>query len=182
MFVFRPFIGTQDHGLREIQRAEFGIDRHGEDCAGKRDVLGFETRTFRAKQDRAASLRTGDLAARFLGRDDRLGDAALAHGGSVDMRAIGHGFGRTGIDLRPVEDDVGSGRGGAGGGIGPSVARFDQTHFSKAEIEHGARRLADVLAQLRAHQHDDRLALVSRAHGWPLPVQCWQRPRSRGLR
>ena len=49
-------------------------------------------------------------------------------------------------------------------------------------VGESARRLADVLAQLRAHQHDDRLALVSRAHGWPLPVQCWQRPRSRGLR
>ena len=87
-----------------------------------------------------------------------------------------------GLGVYDVVVDVGSGRGGAGRGIGPSVARFDQTHFSKAEIEHGARRLADVLAQLRAHQHDDGFVRVSRAHGRPLPAPYWQTLRNRALR
>ena len=40
-------------------------------------------------------------------------------------------------------------------GIGPAVARGDQPHLGQPEIEHRARRLADILAELRADQDDD---------------------------
>ena len=48
----RPFIGDQDHRLGEVERAEFGIDRHGDDRAGERDIVGFEPRSLRPEQDR----------------------------------------------------------------------------------------------------------------------------------
>src|ERR1700721_68519 len=49
---------------------------------------------------------------------------------------------------------------GAGGGahrldVGPAVARLDEAQARQAEIGHGARRRADVLAELRLDQHDD---------------------------
>jgi hypothetical protein len=43
----------------------------------------------------------------------------------------------------------------SGRGIGPAVARRDQPHFGQPEVEHGARSLADILAQLRADKDDD---------------------------
>src|SRR3546814_7284630 len=41
--VLRPFIGDEDHRLCEVQRSEFGIDRHGDDLLGDRYLLGFES-------------------------------------------------------------------------------------------------------------------------------------------
>ena len=49
-------------------------------------------------------------------------------------------------------------RGGrSGSGIGPAVARRHQAQIGEPEIEHGARGLADILAELGADQDDDGL-------------------------
>src|SRR3546814_9125677 len=40
--------------------------------------------------------------------------------------------------------------------IGPAISRRDQTHFSESEIQHGTCCLANILAQLRPHENNDR--------------------------
>src|SRR3546814_19183076 len=40
--------------------------------------------------------------------------------------------------------------------VGPAISRRNQTHFSESEIQHGACCLANVLAQLRPHENNDR--------------------------
>ncbi len=40
--VLRPFIGAKDYGLRKVERAEFRVDRHGNDTARNGYFFGFE--------------------------------------------------------------------------------------------------------------------------------------------
>ena len=47
--VLGPFVGAENDRLREVERAEFWIDRHGHDGAGQGDILGFEARAFGAE-------------------------------------------------------------------------------------------------------------------------------------
>ena len=114
-FLFRPFIGAQDHRLSEIERGEFGIDRHGHDRAGQRHVLGLKARAFRPEDQRRTPGIAVDRAGGFLGRHDRLGHAALAHGGGIDMGAIGNRFGQAFEHRRAFKHFVGPGRGRPGG-------------------------------------------------------------------
>ena len=61
------------------------------------------------------------------------------------------------------------------------VARRDEAHPGQPEIEHRPRRLADVLAELRADEDDDRgqgRGVSCRRH----PAPCWRIPRSRAPR
>ena len=96
-----------------------------------------------------------DLTGSLLGSDDRLGDSALAHRGDIDVRAIRHRVGDGLEHLGPFQDDVRAAGGGAGARIGPAVARSDEAQVDQPEIEHRARCLADILAQLRADEDDD---------------------------
>ena len=148
LFVLRPFIGAQDHRLRQVQRSELRVDRHGQNLARERDIVGFQARSFGTEHIGAATRRTMDFARRFVRRDHGLGDAALAHGGRIDMRAIRDRIGQRLIDLRAVQHDVRARRRRPGIGIGPAVARAHQPHLGQPEIQHGPRRLADILAQL----------------------------------
>src|SRR3546814_9546341 len=52
------------------------------------------------------------------------------------------------------EHHVGAARGRTCIRIWPAVARSDQPHIDKPEIEHRPRRLADVFARLRADEDD----------------------------
>ena len=45
-----------------------------------------------------------------------------------------------------------------GGRIGPAIARGRDAQLRQAEVQHGARRRADILAKLRLGQDDDRLS------------------------
>src|SRR3546814_11195933 len=71
------------------------------------------------------------------------------------FRSIGDRCGERSEDLRLCRHDVGARRRRAGIGIGPTVARCDEAEFGQPEIEHRARRLADIFAQLRADENDD---------------------------
>src|SRR3546814_13146848 len=51
--------------------------------------------------------------------------------------------------------------------IWPAVARSDQPHIDKPEIEHRPRRLADVFAQLRADEDDGGRLRQRAAHPFP---------------
>ena len=69
---------------------------------------------------------------------------------------VGDGVGHRVEELGLFEHDVGAARGRTCVGIGPAIARCDDAHFGEAEIEHGPGRLADILAELRADEDDDR--------------------------
>ena len=71
------------------------------------------------------------------------------------MLQVGHRVGHGPEDLRAFQYGVGAGGRAAGARIGPAVARADQAHLRQAAIQHGARRHADILTELRPHQNDD---------------------------
>ncbi len=70
------------------------------------------------------------------------------------------------VHLRPFDHHVRPAGGGAGGGVGPAVAGGDEAHLGQPEIEHRPRRLADILAELRADEDDNG----GRACAHPLPT------------
>ena len=92
--MLRPFVGAQDHRLGEIERGELRVDRHGDDRAGERDIVGIEPRALWPEHQCRAAGPAVDLLRRLLGREHRLGDPALAHRGGIDIGAIGHGLGQ----------------------------------------------------------------------------------------
>src|SRR3546814_10443791 len=55
-------------------------------------------------------------------------------------------------NLRLVQHHVRARRRRPGIRIGPAVARGHQPHLDQPEIQHGPRRLADILAKLRADE------------------------------
>ena len=79
------------------------------------------------------------------------------------MGAVRDGIGQCLENLRAVQHDIGARGCRARVRIGPAVARAHQPHFGQPEIQHGPRRLPDILAQLRADQDDDggRLLCIS---------------------
>ena len=77
-----------------------------------------------------------------------------------------------------VDDMVGLARRGARLVVRPAVARIDQPEFRQAEIGHGARHHADILAELRLDE-DDRRAVAASGRlrcagigGLRRPVSC----------
>ena len=92
-FMLGPFVGTQDHRLREVERPELRIDRHRQDSTRERYILGFQPGPLWSEQDCTAALRDGNFLTGLLGRDDRFRNAPFAKGGGVDMRAIRHRIG-----------------------------------------------------------------------------------------
>ena len=79
--------------------------------------------------------------------------------------AVGDGGFEAVVEHRAVEDAVGASRHHRRLVVWPALPRLDQAQPRQAEIRHGARRGADILAKLRLDQHDDgRRAL--RANSW----------------
>ena len=151
----RPFVGEEDHGLGEVERPERGVDGDRDDRIGKRHVLGFEPGSLRSEQDRAALFGPGNPVRHFLRPQHGHDEVAPPDRRGKDLVAVGDGGLDRVVQLRAFENDVGAARGRAGLGIGPAVARGNQPHLGQPEIEHGARRFADVLAELRPNEDDD---------------------------
>jgi hypothetical protein len=80
----------------------------------------------------------------------------FAHCGGINLRAIGHRLGQSVKHLRPFQHDIRARSSGPGTRIWPAIARGDQPDFSQSEVEHRPRRFANILAQLRPDEHDDR--------------------------
>ena len=116
-------------------------------------VIGSPTTTSVAER---LGLASSNFPGHFFRADNGHYQVSTAHGRGIDKTAIGHGFLDAIEELRLFEHNVGSARGRAGIGIGPAIARSDKPQFGQAEIEHGSRRLADVLAELRANEDDNR--------------------------
>ena len=69
------------------------------------------------------------------------------------------------VKLGGVENAVGAGRHHPRLRVRPGLDRRDEAQPRQAEIGHGARRRADILAELRLDQDDDRSALLRPAFG-----------------
>jgi hypothetical protein len=97
-----------------------------------------------------------DLAHRHFGSDHRLGLIVGPGSGSEQQREVGDRL-LDGIEqLGAVENMVGTGRGALGGDVRPAVARVDDPKPRKRKIAHRARGHADVFAELRLDQDNDR--------------------------
>ncbi len=115
----------------------------------------------RSRPNSTATVSPAGAALRHLGRrlgraDHRLGLVVGACGGREHEAAIGDRRFDAVEQLGTVEHHVGARGGAAGMDVRPGVARPDEPQPGQAEIRHGARRGADVLAELRLDQHDDR--------------------------
>ena len=152
-----PFVTHQQHGLRQIERGEARIDGIGDDAVGQRHLLVEQAGALAAEQD--ADMAAGrDLRGRLSGRRFRrhhgLGLIVGARGGREQQRAVGDRRFNGLEQFDPVEDMIGARGCALRRDIGPAVARVDDAQPCQAEIAHGARRHADVLAELRLDQND----------------------------
>jgi len=158
-----PFVCYQKHGLAEVERVEIRVHRHGDDGVGAGDILVFEPRALGAEQDRDLAPSRRHLAGllhRPLGAEHRLGQLAPARGGGENIVAIGDRLGQRGEHSGGIKHPPGTGGERRGFRIGPAITRLDEAHPVEAEVQHRARRRADVLAHLGPHQHDRRRHLV----------------------
>ena len=83
--------------------------------------------------------------------------AAFARGGGIDEVKIGDGFFQRVIELGRFKHEACSSGGGLGFLVHPVFARAHHAQFMQAEIRHSARGHADVFAELRLDQNDNRL-------------------------
>src|SRR5205814_8193590 len=144
----------------------------------ERDVIVDEASALGPEED-AAGLLGGDEAVHLLGGTARgqlaLYHVAVARGRGVDVGKIGDRGPHIRIEPRLVQDEIGAAR-GIDRLIGrPAVARPHEAEIVEAAIQHGARRGADILAELRLDEDDRRAAghaiaaLVSAGHLWAAP-------------
>ena len=175
--VLRPFVGAQDHRLGEVERGERRVDRHGDDRARQRHVLGLEPRALGPEQDRAAARLRGDLARGRFGREHRLGHAALAHRGGIDMRAIGDRFGHVSKTCAPASTSSAPAAAGPASGLGqPSRGATRRISVSpKLSIA----RAALPMFSPSCGRTRTMMGGVSRPRH---RARCWRIPRSRALR
>ncbi len=158
-----PLVAHQQHGLREIERGEFRIDRKRDDAVGKRDLVVGQPPALAAEQDRGSSFAC-DLARhllrRRLRRQHRLCLVVRARRGREHQRAVGDRRLHRVEQSCAIDDGVGAGGRARRVDVRPAVARIDDAEFLQAEVAHRARGHADVLAELRLDQHDDRRGRV----------------------
>ena len=156
---FEPFVGDDHHGLRQIERSEGRIDRQRENSVGKRDLVVLEPVALAAEHDGdgLAGIDAGrHRHGRFGRADDGLRLVVGARGRGEDERAVADRILEGLVERRAVENGVGADRHDARLGIGPGLPRRDEAQPRQAEIRHRARRRADILAELRLDQDDDR--------------------------
>ena len=154
-----PLVADDQHRLRQVERGEGRIDRQRDDTVGERDFVVLEPVAL-APEHHADALAGRDLRRhqlrRLLRRHHRLGLVVRPRRGGEHEGQVGD-RGLDGVEqFGLVEDPVGAGGGHPGARIGPAVARLDQTQPRQAEIRHGPRRRADVVAELRLDQDHHR--------------------------
>jgi len=153
----QPFPADDQHGLREVERGEVGVDRERHHRVGERDFVVLQPRALGAEQETDA-LACGNRVARggdrVLRTQDGLHHVAVARTRGVDARKVANGGFERIEHARLFEHAVGARTCPRRARVGKIAARFDQAKVEKAAIEHGTRRRADVLGQLRAHQND----------------------------
>ena len=152
-------VGHQQHRLREIERGECRVDRKGHDPVGKPDLLVGQPPALAAEQDRhglAGRDPLGDDRRGLARPQQRLGLIVDARRGRQHEMAVGDRSLQRVVDLDAAQHFIGAGGGALGVDVRPAVARPHQPQPRQPEIRHGARRRADVLAELRLDQHHHR--------------------------
>ena len=108
----------------------------------------------------------GAISPRRLGRSDHgLGLIVGARGRRQHEAAVGNRLVQRVVELGAVEDAVGAGRHHPRLVVRPALPRLDQAQPRQAEIGHGARGRADILAKLRLDQDHHRRRLLDPALG-----------------
>ena len=152
-----PFIGVDGHGLGQVQRVVFGVDRDGDDAGAQGDVGRLQPRALAAEQQ--AGLQAGcgvviENAAGLARGAHGLARLARAGGGGEDGVQVGDGLGDGREHPHPIQHPVGAGRRSPGPLLRPAVARADQAQVRQAEVGHDPRHGADILGHLRLVEND----------------------------
>ena len=154
-----PFVGDQRDRLGQVERCKRRIDRKRDDAVGQRDLVVLEAIAL-------APEKHGHVLARGHVRRQEGGRLVRAEHGLrlvVGARRRGQNDGAVGDGRRQIVEQRGVVENAVGArgralrvNIGPAVARLDEPQPPESEIRHDAGRRADVLAELRLDQDDDR--------------------------
>jgi hypothetical protein len=144
-----------------LSEAKRRVDRRGDDDVGHRHLVVLQPPALAPEHD--AELLAGrdpacHVARRAFRRQHLLDHVARPRRRGIDEVEVGDGPGAVGMDARPLDHPARPGRGAERLVARPAVARVHQPQIVEAEVGHGARRRADVLAQLRVDQDDGRRA------------------------
>ena len=170
----QPFIADTENRLRQVERVESRVHRRHHHGVAKHQVVVLEALGLAPEQhpgpDILLAPRSGaghevaDFGPCLPGREDALGHIAGPGRGGEDAFQVGDGVGGSVENPRPFHHLIGAGGGGRGFVAGPAVAGLDQAKLRQPAIAHGAGDHADVLAQLRFHQDDDRAGSAVAGH------------------
>ncbi len=164
-----PFVADDHHRLREIKRGEGRIDRQRDDGVRQRHLVVFQPVALAAEDD-GDVFAGGDARRRFrrrrVGADHGLGLVVIARGRRQHERAIADRALQACHKLcAPSSTRSAPAAMTRAFSFGQGLHRRNQPQAAEAEIGHGARRRADVLAHLRLDQNDDRRRLLDPALG-----------------
>ena len=149
-----PFPGHQKYRLGEIERGEIRVERRLDDGGGKAHLIVVEAAAFRAEQHARPRARGPQQPGRLARAADRLFHIAPPRCRRQDQLQVRDRFPGRVEDARAVDHRIRPGRGRPRRRVGPAVARRHKAQLVQAAIQHRARRHADILAELRAHQDD----------------------------
>ena len=169
-----PFIAHQQHGLRDVDGREGGVDGGGDDHIGQRHLIIAEAPALAAKQ-KCDTLTPRDAGAhvmtRLLWRDHFLDHVAWPRRGGIDVVHVFQGCGHIFINLGAVENPIGAGGCVCGPFVGPAISWCHEAQLVQTKVGHRACGCTNVLAKLRMRQHDERcgaedliLCFVSACH------------------
>ena len=163
-----PLVGDDQHRLRQIERGEGRIDRQRDDAVGERDLVVLEPVAL-APEHHADGLAGRDLRRhqlrRLLRRHHRLGLVVRPRRGGEHEGQVGDRRLDACRTARPRRARGRRRRPRPRRAVGPAVARLDQPQPRQAEIRHGARRRADIVAELRLDQDHHRRRRLDPALG-----------------
>ena len=160
-----PLIADQQHRLGEVQRGKGRVHRHHQRRIRQHHIVIRQPRPLRPEEHAclaAAADHLAQLLCRRLRRQDRLHHVAVARRRRNDIIEIGHCLLAAGMHHHIVDHRVGARRDGARPLVRPAIARIDQAHLGKPEIEHGAGSRAYIFTHLRLDQN----------HRWPRLNRC----------
>src|SRR5262245_16907889 len=80
----------------------------------------------------------------------------MARRGGIDAAEVGDGLGGAAEQPHILDHRIGAGRRRHRLPVGPAIARPHEPQVRESAIQHGPRRCADILTQLRLHQDDGR--------------------------
>src|SRR5499427_5192571 len=154
-----PLVGHDRDRLGEIERGKGRVDGKGDDAVGERHLVIFEAVAL-ASEQHGDALAGGHVRRQQGGRSVRCDHGFRLVMGArrrrEDEGAIGDRRLQRVEQRRRFENAVGTGGRAVRVNIGPAVARVDEAQLREAEIRHHARGRADVFAELRLDQDDDR--------------------------